>query len=176
MRTLPTFLILIALLLPGTALGLGFTHELTEAEIQQRVDMQMPLRRKTIVADVLIQNPQVVLKEGSDRIGIRADIQATFLDGSVTNGSAFIDGKIRYVPESGEFFFVEPELKELDIENASARDQEMVRGIADVIIKKALTMFPVYELRDDDLKQKFAKSMLKSVTVRDRKLVLELGL
>lgn len=168
-------LLLPMLLLPVSASGLSFTHELTEAQIQQRVDMAMPLRRKTLLADVVVRHPKVELKEGSDRISIHSDIQATLANGQVINGTGLIEGRIHYVPESGQFYFADPQLIDLTIANTAAQDKALIQGIADVIIKKALAMFPVYELDDKDLRQKMAKAMLKSVTVRDRKLILELA-
>ena len=51
-----------------------------------------------------------------------------------------------------------------------------MKGIVDKVAQRYLSEVPVYQLKQEDFKQSLARYVLKSVQVREGKLVVVIGL
>lgn len=67
-------------------------------------------------------------------------------------------------------------MRHLHVEDIPELYQDDIRMVVDGIAKEALAQIPIYTLKGDDPNQALAKSYLKSATVRNGKLVLDLDL
>ena len=90
-------------------------------------------------------------------------------------GTMTISGKVAYRAEEAAFYFLEPSIDEVAIEQLPPAMDQPVRKAASKVLTKYLTENPVYTLSDEDSKIKAAKMLLKSVAVEDGKLKVELG-
>lgn len=169
-------LLLLAMLLSGTPSAHAWTIELTEDELQARLDRVIPVEKKKLLFRVLVSAIDVELTEGSDRIGLLADMEIRSPYFTTGKGKAYLDGKLSYNPGDGAFYFQETEVREVKFENIPDKYHEAVRMIFHRAISRRLAKTPVYTLQEDKTRHQIAKVLLKSVTVIDRKLVLELGL
>lgn len=167
-----TFIML--LLFSQLATAFTYTVELTEAELQEKVAAMMPLEKKKFFVNVVLSKPRIELLEGQDKIGIFSHIDVSAPKNIKGSGTAKITGAIDYKPESGTFFFKDPVIESLQINQFSEEYIGSVKAIAQLIISKVLAKRPVYTLKDDNLKQKLAKALLHSVSVKNRTLLLEL--
>ena len=164
----------IGLLWHSMIFAFSYTVELTQAELQEKLNAKMPLKKKKFLTTIVVDKAAVTLTEGSDRIGLACDLKAE-VAGYTATGTTKLEGGIKYVADKGEFYFVDPEVVELTVDQVSARYQEAVRKAMDYTAKKSLAKVPVYRFKDDSLKQKLAKATLKSIKVKDNKLLLELS-
>lgn len=169
-------LILISFSSFGNAFAFTYTVELTEDQLQDRISAKMPIERKKLFVTVIFSNPDVILKNDSEKLGFKSNIVALFPAGLKIEGNGYIQGHIKYDSKKGEFFLENPEVISLDVKNATEKNQEDIRKVADLAAKKALNHHPIYKLKDNNFREKFAISVLKSVTVKDGKLILVLGL
>lgn len=168
-------LILLGLLLAsGLASALSYTMEISKSEIQQRLAAQMPLKAKKLLVKVVLTNPVVDLLKDGNRIGVAADFEAR-LPGLKGKGRVNIAGDLSYDAEKGEFFLHRPEIVSFDVDKLPDQYAEDLRRIVQSVAAKALEDHPIYKLRDDDVKQRLAKAMLRSVAVKDEKLVVVLS-
>ena len=157
------------------SLALGYTMEFTEAEIQQKVTAMMPMKKKKYFITVKFTNPVVDLLEKDNRIGILPDIAIKVPGGIRGKGTANISGSLRYDNKKGAFYLNKAVLKELKIDEVPDKHIPTIKDIAQLTLDKFTTVKPIYKLKNDNLKQKLAKSLLKSIKVENEKLFVELS-
>ncbi len=153
------------------------TITLTQAELEQQLAERFPMRKKYLeLIEVVYENPRVVLTDGSDVLGVGVDARvAVPLTGDV-EGAADIRTKLAYDAERTAFVLHDPKLEKLQLAGLDAKVLERVKNVANVLVTEQLPGIPVYTLKPTDYKRTAARMLLKSVTVRDGVLVLELGL
>lgn len=155
--------------------AMSFTRELTAAELQTQLSGQFPVRQQTAFMTVTLSDPRVILNEGSDLIGLELTVLTTALGNIESTARGLVDGQLHYQPETGEFFLLRPEVRRLHVVGVAEQYQNDIKMMVDGVAKEALSRMPIYTLKEDDTSQSMAKSFLKSVTVRNGKLILELG-
>lgn len=160
----------------ATPLAYAWTLELSEDELQQKINKRVPIEKKKLFFTVLVSAIDVQLKEGSDRIGLLADMEVRSPHLSSGKGQAHLDGKLTYKPADGSFYLQEPVVSKLRFENIPEKYHAVIRTIFQRAISKRLIDTPIYKLNENKTKHQIAKTLLKSVKVVDQKLVLELGL
>lgn len=166
------------LLLVVTQAALAFSHtiEIPEAELQQKVSAMMPLERKMYFITVTLTEPEVKLLGQTNRIGIASRIEASIPGGIKGSGRVALNGTLSYQSKSGEFYYTDPVITDLQVDGLPKKYLPQVRSITQVLLENALAVHPVYTLSDTNLKQALAKAVLKSITVTDGKLVVVLGI
>lgn len=169
-------LLLLSLLLFGVQNAHAWTVELTEDELQAKINPILPIEKKKLLFTVRVSSIDVELKEGSDRVGLISDMEIKTPHLSTGKGRAYVDGKLAYNPVDGSFYFNDPQVKDVKFENIPAKYHKLVGRIFQRAIARRLAKTPVYKLKENKLKHQLAKTLLKSVKVVDQKLVLELGL
>lgn len=174
MNRLKIFIVL--MLFSQLTMAFSYIVEISQAELQNKVSAMMPLEKKTGFIDIILSNPKIELLEGSNEIGIFSHIDATVPKAKNAKGSGSVKviGTIEYRPETGAFFFKNPKIEKLQIQKLPDKYAVTIRTFAQPVIKKVLAKYPVYTLKDDNLKQKLAKALLQSVSVKDKNLLLEL--
>ena len=168
--------ILLSLLSCTAQVAHAWTIELTEDELQTKVNRALPIEKKKLLFTVRVSSIDVELKEGSERVGLVADMEIKTPHLSTGKGRAYIDGKLVYNPADGAFYLREPRVTEVKFENIPVQYHRLVGKILQRAITRRLAKTPVYKLNDNKTKHQVAKILLKSVRVVDQKLVLELGL
>lgn len=155
---------------------MAFTKELTAGELQTQLAGQFPRQEQTPFMTVTLSDPRIILKDKSDRIGMELTVSTTSLGNISGKARGLMDGKLHYVPKTGEFFLLDPEMQRLHVAGVPEQYQSDIRILVEGIAKETLSQIPIYTLKADDPNQSLAKSFLKSVTVRNGRLVLEVGL
>lgn len=163
----------VATALFSAALG-ATTMEFTQAELQARVAPQFPMQRSLLGAAINFTEPLVYLSETENRIGVEVTVSVAMSDTLKGTGRGMTDGTLVYKPETGQFVLTEPRLRNLKIDNIPAAQQARVRETIDWVARNALAGIVVYQLGDKDFREKMARQMLKSMQVKNGKLVVEL--
>lgn len=154
----------------------AYTVVISEAELQSKVMAMMPMEKTKFFVTVTLSNPDIDLSLGEHKLGLFSDIKLSAPGGIKGTGSLKIIGALEYHADEGAFYFKDPQIVSLESQNISAKMLPKVTELAQLAVQEFMSSEPVYRLRDDDLKQQFAKSMLQSVTVEKGKLIIELGL
>lgn len=163
------------LIASGAAHALSYTVQLSEADLQKKVESRMPIIKKKLIAQLTIAQPQVILQEGSDRVEVMAHVTISMISGFKGTGTAHVEGRISYDPDKGEFYFLDSEVKSIKIDKLPDAFRKKAPKMIGSAMKIALDHLPVYRF-NDDLKHRLAKAVLKSVSVKNRKLEIVLGL
>ena len=168
-------------LLSQMAMALSYTLELSEEKLQNEVSAMMPMVKKNFFFTVTLSDPKIELIEGRNEISIFTHVDVVALKGIQksgirTSGTTKIIGSLSYQAETSEFFFQNPTIEELEIKKVSDEYVFIIKAIVQRIARKMLVTQPIYRLKDNNFKDKLAKAMLQSVSVENKKLVLELTL
>ena len=86
-----------------------------------------------------------------------------------------VSGSLKYDPSKYEFFLKDPVLKNIEIDKVSEQYMPKTKGLSQQLISSVLEKKPVYRLKNNNLQHPLAKSLLKSITVKDEILYLVLG-
>lgn len=158
--------------MPGFAFS--YTLRLSEADLQERIDLVLPVERKQLFVTVRVSDPDVDLSSRSNLVGIALSVEASVPGGLKGSGRGKLFGSVRYERNEGAFYLDEPKLRELEIKRVPAQLNKEIAKIAEVALVKALQRYPLYRLNESDNKQKMAKAMLESVNVEDQQLLIKL--
>ncbi len=164
------------LLASQLSMAFEYTLEFTEPQLQEKISAMMPVTKQTMLATVVVDNAKLELIEGSDKLSIAAKLNATLLGGLNATGDLKIQGTLSYNAKEGAFYLKDPEIIELNINEIPPRFHDQIKQLAQKGLAKKLSNQPVYKLKDDDMKQNLAKSMLKSLQVKNKTLIATLGL
>ena len=77
----------------------------------------MPLERKQYFVTIKISNPKIDLIKETNEIGLFASIEANALGGIQGKGEVMIKGTLQYVQQQGAFYFNNPTIVSLAIDN-----------------------------------------------------------
>ncbi len=159
-----------------TSFSHSYTLEFTEEQLQEKISAMMPVTKKTMLATVVVDDAILELVEGSNQLALSANIQANALAGLTASGSLKILGSLKYNAKQGAFYFHNPKIVELNIKEVPPKFHGQIKKIAQGALAKSLSRYPVYKFKDDNMKQQLAKTMLKSMQIKDQILVVTLGL
>ena len=149
---------------------------LDRTDLQRRIDRLFPITREDELVTVHLRHPQVILTEGSDRIGLRLQLNATAASRFSVSGLARLDGVLRFMNQSGEFYLDDASVEELQLENVPPLYQQQIRQLADGVVRDLLQIRPIYVLGQMGESKRIMGSDIKSVLVHDGKLIIELAL
>jgi len=159
-----------------SSLASAYTIELTQQQLQERLEGMMPMHRDRYFMKVTLDQPVVDLAVGDGMLGFEGVITIDAPGNMGGEVAVKIAGELVYDPDQGAFFFKKPKILSLDTSQILSGNEAQVKSVIEPLASKYLERKPVYLLQDDDLKQQLAKAVLQSVTVEDNKLVLELSM
>jgi hypothetical protein len=159
-----------------SAFSFSYTLELSEADIQERVDAMMPLEKKKFFVTTILTNPVIDLIEITNELGISTDVAIKAPGNIVENGEVSFTGTLRYDNGSGSFYLDHLKVVSLDVKKVSPDSLPRIKKILEFIAKKFLAKKPFFTFKDDNLKHRLAESTLKSISVKNETFIIELGL
>jgi len=161
----------------GASMGAqAYTFEFNRSELQQYVVEYFPFSQQTPFSRITYSNPSVVLNEKTNRIGLEVTARAEMPGMMPITGRGRIDGDLEYRRDTHQFYLHEPKISKVRFANADYKLTGTVQQMVDSISQQSLPVIFVYELKDNDLRQKMAGSVLKKVTVRQGKLLVDVDL
>ncbi|MFT4607232.1 MAG: hypothetical protein ACI9V8_001287 [Urechidicola sp.] len=160
----------------ASALAFSYTLKLSEADIQERVDGMMPLEKKKFFVTTILTNPLIDLVETTNELGLSTDVGVKVPGNIVGNGEVSFSGTLRYDNDSGSLYFDNLKVVSLDVKKVPPDSLPKIKKLLEFIAKKFLAKNPVFTFRDDNLKHRLAESTLKSISVENEMLIIELGL
>ena len=174
---------LLIALLAGVAVylhGKRFTVRITQAQISEQLATRFPIERTVLLLlRWRLTDPQVTFLPERQRVvvGLDAHLNAR-LDGQRDDlgGRIEVETALRYDPERGAFFLVDPVITKLAIEGIPEAHVMRVQDSARSLLIEAFNQFPVHTLRRADLAQGTARKVLKDVRIEDEAIVVVLGL
>lgn len=170
----PTLLPLLAALVL-TSSAHAYTVTLGTPELQLAVDHYFPVTQEHPLGTLTLSEPMVVLRPGSRRIGMQLKVVAQVPSGPPIAGRGMVHGVLGYDAARRELQLRDPRLAGLTIDGVTEPFTGMITGMVDYLTQNQLPVIVVYRIDDETLKNAPQLKMLKSMEVRDGKVVVDLG-
>jgi hypothetical protein len=162
----------------------GLTTEITlnEEEINNILADSFPITESyDDVLTLTLENPRVVLEEGSDRmtVGVDASVVLNVPEleiGATLRGSADLETGVDYKPDTGEIILKEPSLVSLTIEGIPQEYSDMATDVANQIVSVTLDGYAIYKVEPEDFQTAVASITLEDVKIENGLLVITLGI
>jgi hypothetical protein len=174
--TLPRRALCLSLVLAALGCKNTVTLVVERDEIQKRVAARFPVQRATPFGTVVFENPNVILREGSDRIGVELDVKVQVPLLPAASGKVAVSGTPLYRREEKAFYLHDAKLERLEVAGLPQDQLDRLRAPVEAVAAGALYYFPVYQLEQRDWKEVGAEHALKDVSVQNGKLKVTLGL
>jgi hypothetical protein len=160
--------------------GKEFVVRISQAQLQEKLNAKLPLTETYLfIIDVTLTNPRVHLVNGSERINGGLDVVLDLRwgkDSKQFTGTVDFSGGIKYMPEEGKFFLIDPVIDKLEVQGVPDEYAEKVKSGLTKALTRYYSLNPVYSLQATSGKELAAKFVLKKVVVENGELVLTLGL
>lgn len=149
-----------------------YTLEFSEDEIEEHLSKNFPLNKDLFIAKLSLKNPQ--LSFINDGISIDLDYNGTLLADTLT-GIIKVDGGLNYQKQDNSFYLKNASIQNLTINELKTSETENIKSTLEQVIIPYLEKFPVYKLQGGKLDQTLLKSSLKEIKIKEKKLILVLG-
>jgi hypothetical protein len=180
LRRFGCFLLIVAVFAGGywfvRSQNQSVTLRLNRSQIQNSLTEHFPIEKKDVLYSLSLRNPEVLLKDGSDRIGLRVKAAVRLIGTSERTGTVGIDGTMRYEPTTRQFFLTDTRIQDLTFDGVSSSVMDKLRGVLKPVLESRLVVIPLYQLKEKDRKQAALGLVLKSVAVKNGLLEAKLGL
>ena len=149
---------------------------LDRADLQRRIDRMFPITREAELLTVHLHHPQVILREHSDRIGLRVRVDAKVAEQFSVSGSARVDGVLRFASQSGEFYLDNASVEEMQIDGVPSLYLAQIQQLADGVIRDLLQDQAIYTLGQMGESKRIMGSEIKAISVHNGKVIVELAM
>lgn len=158
-------------------LGRGYVYEISQSEIQGRMESRFPVEKCVLVFCIELDEPFVRLNDGQARIefGSRAAMEVAFSSDQY-NGRAGFSGELNYVRDESAFYLEGSRLEYLEVSGVSEEHKKNLDELAALLVAEYLSTNPIYSFRDTAFELIAPWLEMKDVSVRDGVLRLRLGL
>jgi hypothetical protein len=144
--------------------------EIDQAQLQARLDARFPHRNCTLmVACLTLSAPVVTLAEGSNRIGLSADVLVTLGKREMPGKVAF-SGVLRYVRYEGDFYLDDVQVDNFSLTGFPPELVQVVKVRGPAAMRRALEGHPIYTLKGDTRAATLARLAVRDVRVVDGKM------
>ncbi len=158
----------------------GYVVRITEAQIREKLESKLPLtKRYLFIIELTLNHPRISLENGSSRVKAGLDVQLNIKiekNPKPLSGTIDVSSGVDYRTETGQFFLTNPKIEKLLIQGIPEKYQETVSQAIAIAVMEYFRKHPIYTLRDTNLKQTAIRMTLKNVAIKDRELVLTLGI
>lgn len=154
------------------------TVQLTAQDVQNGLATKFPFEKSDLVYRAKFSQPEVNIDGGSNHITLTLLAEASALGSRTVKGKVSVSGRPRYESATGDLYVDQPRalVSELEYEGLP----EKYRGATSAVLAKGLEQYlakqPIYRLQPSDSKMLLLRRTLKSISVQDGLINLELGL
>ena len=151
------------------------TITITEEQIEEKLADKFPIDKASAWYEAHFDEPLVDLQPGSERVTFALSTTLDFM-GETYSGTIMMSSGLEYKPNEGSFYLVDSQIEELEIENLDASKISNITTVLSQAVKFGLDKWPVYRLKQSDIKQQLAKTVLQSVIIYDGHIEAVIGI
>lgn len=150
--------------------ALVYRLALSEKDLQEKLGQHFPIRKQKYLITLTLFNPEVVLHELRNRIGIRVGLTLNLPGGLMAQGYIETDGEIIYVASEGAFYLTSPDITALKIHPLPSNYLKPVRYMIRVALTRLFAETPIFRFRDNSIRHRMARQVFKNIEIRKGKL------
>lgn len=160
--------------------GRSYVFAFSEEQLREKLAERLPLTKTYFsLIQLTLDHPRVALTEGTNRVQAGLEVTLNLRVGDEPKqlgGSVDVSGGVKYVPESGEFFLTDPVVERFSVQGVPEKYAPKINDALTKLLGDYYAAHPIYTLKATDVKHAVAKLLLRDVTVRDKTLLVTLGL
>jgi len=142
------------------------TIEITREQILEKIKSKLPLKKQVWKVSASIREPVLELDEKTGRITIGFSAGLGFDDKFLKVGDIRVSGRLYYLQEKGEFYFIMPKTEEINVAKVPQQYEKIGEIAVTLVANEYLSRFPVYVLSDEQKKQGLMKAHLQYINVK----------
>lgn len=146
--------------------------EISQADLQARTVKLFPQHSTTPYAKVVLSDPLVQLHPKENQLALALTVQLFLGDLPLGHTRAEVVGRLEYTPDSGEFYLRDARAANLDLSRLAPELAPAVENSINELVRGVLDHHPLYVLDEQDARQRMMKRRMKSVEVRDGRLLI----
>jgi hypothetical protein len=155
----------------------GYVYEISQADIQGRIETHFPVERCVLVFCIELSEPFVRLSDTQTRIEFGSDaLMEVAFSKNKYDGNAGFSGELRYLAKEGAFYLQDSRLEYLEMNGVSEEHRKNLNELAAMLVSEYLRANPIYSLRNTVFGPVAPWLELKEVDIRGGVLRLRLGL
>ncbi len=170
-KLIPLFIIFLSILgcVPKTP-EIGYTIKISPQEIEKQLKKHFPLIEETDSLVIKLENPSVKIENRKVYTGITVKIKTPLF--ITLSGKTYISGNIKYKPETGSIYLVNPSIEYLAINGKVVVSSNMpqIKEILNDVIRSTFRKIPIYTLKETYRRQ------VKSIKLSEGTLLVRIGL
>lgn len=158
-----------------TPLSDGFAMDLTAKNLDERLAPRFPVKKcQGSVICLTLSEPQVVLAEGSNRLGLSA-VAVVEVGGTPLAGRISLSGLPQFEAATTALMLKDVRIDSLGVAGVPSFLTGSLQNLAQPFVKQELERSPLYSFAGDSRQDQMARKLLKEVSVVGGKLRLRFG-
>ena len=145
--------------------------EISQAQMQQRIDGSYIAEKRLLFAQLTLDGPELVFRPQPDRLGLKTNVHLRGA-GLHEDGVVEVQGELRYDKATTEFYIRNIEVVALDMQRLEPRHQAAVRRVTAELLEDYLAQTPVYMLSEEQA----SRGTVRKLNVKDGVVIAELGI
>ena len=150
----------------------AFTLKVTEAELQQKIEKKIPLDYQTVLIGVELTKATVDLGAIPDAITMRFALIASLLGEPYGNGTLHVHAKPRYDRDTAALYLDELTIDSMKIDDVQPDTMSQIIPIVELLLQNNLAKTPVYKFDEKGIRALVKKSVIKSVEVKHKQIII----
>lgn len=153
-----------------------FSIEIPRAVIQTLIETKFPIRNQSSLWTFTLCEPQVRLSEDGGKTGVELTLRLELMGGLYKEWRGLLEGRVDYRRTTGEFYLRDLVIRPIEPESRPDRYIGSLLVVAEAVLGKVFSATPIYRLEPTRFRHMLARLLIKSIAVRQDRLVLELTL
>jgi hypothetical protein len=153
----------------------AFTVVLTQSQLADEVKAYFPIEYETAGVRTQLDMHGLRLLQDKNRVAVNLTLTSAIPGVGRVSGTTEISGEIDYHSGRREFYLRDPTLLSLKLADVSPDYAAVVEEGVQALILHAWPVIIVYRLSEEQVKGSLSLRLLKTVQVRDGKVLLEMG-
>jgi len=141
--------------------------------IQGVLDSKFPIKKNMVLMKHTLSDPKVYFN--GKNIGIKVNYKGMYLEKEI-DADVDVAGKIFYNQKKGAFYLQNFDIVSFDVNDMNFTPSDKLKNGLINVLNNYIAKYPVYKLKQGDVKQSLAKLLLKDVSVQGNNLVILLSL
>lgn len=165
----------LAILSFSAATEAAFETNLSETHVQSILQNHFPLREYATITRVTLQEPEVQLEKENKDLVLMIPVNANVIGDALHQGHVRVLLGLNYNASSGGLYLSNPRTVQFEMPTVDKEMSIELRGFIETILKNALPLIQIFQLKERDLNHSLDKSTLKRFDVEDHRIKLLFG-
>lgn len=150
--------------------GLVYRWALSDRDLERRLGLHFPIVTQRYLITLTLDRPRIELHEARNRIALAVDLHLHLPGGLTAFGQLHTESGLHYVPSQGAFYLIATDITDLSIRPLPRSYLKPIRLMIRAVLTRHFVEHPVFRFRNDSLRHRLVRQLVRDVEVRRGKL------